>query len=216
MTTITTENVIRMELRTACSQDVYRLLFEYVEATSLNAATKSDLLEHIKSVAVKCTHKEVDRMKFFRLSQMDGETITQYVARLLSQAVLCQFKVACTNHDQQTLANYLDYMITQQLILGLKNQQNQSRILSETTALPTLQQKIERLQCLESTEQSTDLIRSIMPRPSHSITTPMKSSYKRSKTPHQLPGSRSQPPAKGCGRFSHEGKTMVRKDCPAI
>ena len=108
MTTITTENVIRMELRTACSQDVYRLLFEYVEATSLNAATKSDILEHIKSVAVTCTHKEVHRMKFFRLSQMDGETITQYVARLLSQAVLCQFKVACTNHDQQTLANYLD------------------------------------------------------------------------------------------------------------
>ena len=107
-------------------------------------------------------------------------------------------------------------MITQQLILGLKNQQNQSRILSETTALPTIQQKIERLQCLESTEQSTDLIRSIMPRPSHSITTPMKSSYKRSKTPHQQPGSRSRPPSKGCGRFSHEGKTMARKDCPAI
>ena len=103
MTAITNENVIRMELRAACSQDVNRLLFQYVGATSLNATTKNDLLQHIKSVAVKGTHKKVHRIKFFRLSQMDGETITQYVTRLSSQAVLCQFKVACTNHDQQRM-----------------------------------------------------------------------------------------------------------------
>ena len=65
MTAISDENVIRMELRAACSQDVNRLLFEYIGATSLNAATENDLLEHIKSVTVKGTHKEVHGMKFF-------------------------------------------------------------------------------------------------------------------------------------------------------
>ena len=50
-------------------------------------------------------------------------------------------------------------MITQHLISGLKNQQHQSRILSEAIALPTFAAKIGRLQCLESTEQSLDLMR---------------------------------------------------------
>ena len=34
--------------------------------------------------------------------------------------------------------------------------------------------------------------------------------------PYQQPGSGSRPPCKGCDRFSHEGKTMARKDFPAI
>ncbi len=76
MTGITDGSTICMELRAACSRDVNRLLFEYVGADVLNAATESSLLDHIKSVAVRGTHKEVNRMKFFRLSQMDGETIT--------------------------------------------------------------------------------------------------------------------------------------------
>ena len=101
--------------------DVNRLLFEYVGATALNIATEEELVTHMKRVAVKGTHKEVYRMKFFRLSQMDTETTTQYVTRLRSQAVLCQFKIACTNHEQHTFVNFADEMITQQLILGLRN-----------------------------------------------------------------------------------------------
>ena len=52
--------------------------------------------------------------------------------------------------------------------------------------------------------------------PSNSTAAPMKSSCKRSKMPHQQPGSGSRPPFKGCDRFIHEGKTMTRKDCSAI
>jgi hypothetical protein len=57
-------------------------------------------------------------MKFFKLFQMDSETITQCVARLRSQAVLCQFKIACTSYEEQTFVNFADEMITQQLISG--------------------------------------------------------------------------------------------------
>ena len=112
MTAITDPNFVRMELRAACSQDVNRLLFEYVGSESLNVASEDELLGHIKSVAVKETHKEVHRMNFFRLSQMEGETITQYVARLRSHAVLCQFKIACTEHLRQIFINYTDDMVT--------------------------------------------------------------------------------------------------------
>ena len=213
MTAITDQDIIRMELRAACSPDVNRLLFEYIGADDLSTAVEGDLLQYIKSVAVTDTHKEVHRMQFFRLSQMDGETITQYVARLRSHAVLCQFKIACSDHTRETFVNYSDDMVTQQLISGLKNPQHQSRILSEAAALPTLQQKIERLHCLESTELSTGMMRSATPPTAPSTANPVKSEYKRRLTNYQPP---THTPCKGCGRTTHEGKTMARKDCPAI
>ena len=216
MTGITDVNMLRLELRAACSQDVNRLLFEYVGADSLDTATEDDTLEYIKKVAVKGTHKEVHRIKFFRLSQMDGETITQFVARLRSQAILCQFKIACEDHQQPTFVSFAEDMITQQLVSGLRNQQHQSRILSEAASLPTLKNKIDRLQCLESTEQSTDLMRANPPTAS-STNSLAKSSYRRGQRYQHSKGSNSTAhPCKGCGRTTHEGKTMARKDCPAF
>ena len=89
---ITYDNLICMELGAACSQDVNKL-FEYVSASTLNAATKAQLMSHIKNIVVKETCKEVHQIDFFKLSQMDGETITQYVVYLRDKAVLCLFKI---------------------------------------------------------------------------------------------------------------------------
>ena len=216
MTAVTNVNMLRLELRAACSQDVNRLLFEYIGADALNTADENELLDFIKSVAVKGTHKEVHRMKFFRLCQMDGETITQFVARLRSHAILCKFKVVCENHEEPNPVSFADEMIAHQLVFGLRNQQHQSRILSETAALPTLRDKIERLQCLESTEQSTDIMRANPPM-SSSTNAAAKSTYRRDqfKRPQQH-GNKTNHPCRGCGRTSHEGKTMARKDCPAF
>ena len=130
MTAITEIGMIRLELRAACSQDVNRLLLEYVGADALNTATEEEMLGYIKSVAIKGTHKEVHRMKFFRLSQMYGETITQFVARLRSHAILCQFEIACEDHPQPTFISFAEEMITQQLVSGIQDQQHQIRILS--------------------------------------------------------------------------------------
>lgn len=220
MTAITNANMIRLELRAACSKDVNRLLFEYVGAETLNVATEEEMLGFIKSVAVKDTHKEVHRMKFFRLCQMDGETITQFVARLRSHAILCQFKIACSNHPEPMSVSFADEMITQQLVSGLRNQQHQSRILTEAASLPTLKDKIERLQCLESTEQSTDLMRANPPSTT-STNAPIKSNYRRNQFKKPQPGNNPPKgtihPCRGCGQTSHrEGKSMARKDCPAF
>lgn len=117
------------------------------------------MLTHIRSVAVKGTHKEVHRMNFSKLNQMEGETISQFVARLKSQASLCQFNITCNAHDPPKKLSYADDMVTQQLIAGLGNQQHQSRVLAEATTLITLAAEIARLQCLESTEESTTQMR---------------------------------------------------------
>ena len=57
---------IRLELRAACTDDVDKLLFEFVGPSVLDSCTEDQLLEHIKSVTVKHTHKEVHRMEFHR------------------------------------------------------------------------------------------------------------------------------------------------------
>ena len=208
-----------MELRAACSQDVNRLLFEYVGATTLDVATEVQLSAHIKSVAVKGTCKEVHRMNFFKLAQMDGETITQYIARLRAQYILCQFKVGYTDSNgQPKQLSYIDDMMTQQLISGLKNHHHQNQVLSEAAVLTTLQSKIQKLQCLEATVSSTEQMRIMPPslRNENTIVAPIRSSYKRDNRNQQSPQKPSTNRCRGCGRSSHEGKTMSRKDCPSF
>ena len=227
MTAVTDVNMLRLELRAACSQDVNRLLFEYVGAEALNTANEEELLNFIKGVAVKGTHKEVHRMKFFKLYQMDGETITQFVARLRSHAILCKFKIDCENHEEPNPISFADEMIAHQLLFGLRNKQHQLKILSETAALPTLRDKIERLHCLEETENSTNIMRANPPTNSsanaaaESTNAAARSTYRRDqfKRQPQQPqqqDSRNNRPCRGCGRTSHDGKTMARKDCPAF
>ena len=222
MTDLTEVDDIRMELRAACSKDVNRLLFEFVGATILDTATEDDLLTHIRSVAVKGTHKEVHRLNFSKLSQMEGETITQFTARLKSQAALCQFTIVCGDHHLPKRISFADEMVSQQLITGLKNQQHQARVLAEAGTLLTLAAKIERLQCLESTEESTTRMRGQPSAHISKLESTRLSAHRRSnRSPSARYNKPNQPPlatgnCRGCGRQSHgNGKSMARRDCPA-
>ena len=63
----------------------------------------------------------------------------EYVARLRAQAILCQFKIEYTDlQDQKQQLSYVDDMVTQQLIFGLRNHHHQSQVLSEAAVLTTL------------------------------------------------------------------------------
>ena len=219
MTGITQVDEIRMELRAACSSDVNRLLFEFVGATELDAADESALMGHIKSVAVKGLHKEVHRMNFGKIRQSDGESITHYVARLKSQASLCNFFVKCGCNLN---ASFAEEMISQQLVIGLRNQEHQAKVLSEVTTLATLDQKVQRLQALEATEESSHKLRgSTLP----TIAGAAKSGYRRTQTADRtqtankkFPDDKKTTPSKKCatcGRTSHYGRSMSFKDCPA-
>ncbi len=87
---------ICLELRESCSSDLNKLLFEYVGASKLEACNEAQLLQLIKSIAVKTVHKEVHRMAFHAMFQEEGEPVTQWVARLNSKACQCKFVVPCT------------------------------------------------------------------------------------------------------------------------
>ena len=207
MTKITLVGEIRMELRSSCSEEVNKMLFEFVGPDVLNSCTEDDLLAHIKSVAVRNVHVEVHRRNFNTMTQNDGESITSYVARLRSQAVLCVYRKKCPCAVPADVS-FADEMVSQRLIAGLANQEHQRRLLSEAGTLKTLNDKIERLRVLETTEESTNVLHG------ESKSAVAKSTYKRENSSQKKNGTK----CKWCGRTSHpKGKPLSdRKFCPAL
>ena len=204
---------IRDELRSACSNEVNKLLFEYVGATRLNACSESDLLAHIKSVAVKVTHKAVHRVEFDKMFQNDGETITRYVSQLNAKAFLCEFEIQCSCTPQQVVS-YAEERVSERLLAGLRNQEHQAKILNEAATLVTLDQKIKRLQILESTEDSAN---SLHQTPAAKAAAGRSTStYKSQKKKSNIPTNETSSKCGWCGRTSHGAdKTMERVHCPA-
>ena len=211
------------QLRACCSAEVNRLLFTVIGQDELDKATEDELKGYIKRVAVKTLQKEVHRLNFTYIRQDDKEPITQFYGRLKAQAALCEFFVTCPPKEcghvdcvhQNTCGrvSYASDMISHQLIAGLHNKEFQSRILTESATLSTLEAKVARLQILESTEESSQLMQ---PEVASKAAATRKSTYKNGqsiKTDHQ---DAHNDKCKSCGRMSHgEGKSMGRHDCPA-
>ena len=106
------------ELRSSCSPTINRLLFDFVGAETLNSCTEQQLFQHIKSVAVKGIHKEVHRQRFHSLRQSEGESVTHYLAKLRSQASLCDVRVKCSSESCQAQVSFSEEMISGQLMLA--------------------------------------------------------------------------------------------------
>ena len=121
MTRLESEGDIIMELQMACSNEVNKLLFEFVGKATLDSTPMMEdiLLGHIRSVAVKGVHREVHIMNFAKITQSVGESITHYVALLKAQSLLCEFQVTCSCNLTPSFA---EEMVSQQLTAGLRNQ----------------------------------------------------------------------------------------------
>ena len=210
---------IRWELRECCAGDVDKQLFHNVGPAALYAASEEVILENIKKVAVKIVHKEVHRFNFAKLRQQDGETITQFVSRLKEAAAQCGFSVRCTktlcgSADDPTLVSYAEDSISQQLLVGLRNQTFQTRLLSEVNTLDTLAKKVERLVILESTEECANVLNSSTPETKAAAA--RHSTYKDRQRDERFARETDAQPCPGCGWKSHgRDKSMKMKDCPA-
>ena len=206
MTSLTDDADIRNELRSSCSPKVNEVLFNFVGPESLDNANEQDLMRYIKSVAVRAVHPEVYRQQFFTLKQSDGESVTTFVSRLKAHAMLCEF--TCQNDSCTT--SYSPDMVKSQLIAGTRNPSHQSKVLAEMEVLKTLDQVINRLLALESTECATTHFRSpFSPLPSTELA-PITDDRRNPPPLKRTPQRPKQ--CKGCGQPSH---TKGRPSCPA-
>ena len=80
------------QLLSSCSPELERRLFN-LRGTSLSTITEEDLLQQIKSVAVRGLHTAVHRRQFHSMRQGEGEDLAQFVAKLRAKAALCDFTV---------------------------------------------------------------------------------------------------------------------------
>ena len=147
--------------------EINRLLFELIGPKALNTAMEEHLLQQVRLVAVKGLHKEVHRQNFYSMRQKEGESITHFLARLRAQAKFCEFTVSCPNKvNCGRQVNYSGDMVAGQMIAGLVNMEHQNRVLAEAATLTTLEQKIQRLVSLETTDMSIPYLHKTM----HSLT----------------------------------------------
>ena len=150
--------------------------FCIISPDALHDADERDLLEYIKSVAVKSVHPEVYQQQFFVMRQ--GNSFT---ARLKSQAMLCDFKRNCDCIHHNCTFNYAEDIIKLQLIAGINNHMHQSKVFSEMSTLQTLLTLLERLLTLESTEKASSHFRPSPDFQTASQVAPLKSTYQRNK-----------------------------------
>ncbi len=217
MAGITDVAMIRNELRAACSPGVNKMLFEFVGPTALDECTEEGLLAHIKAVAVKQVHHEVHQMNFHSMMQEEGESITHYVSRLKAQAFLCKFEVEC-GCDPVTTVSYADKAVAQRLVAGLCNIDHKRRILADASTLVTLDQKVTRLQLLETTDKSAGMLhQSPAVKPSEAAL--QRSQYKKDQRASKIgtgdsgTGVVEGERCRGCGAAVHPGG---RPACPAF
>ena len=144
----------RFYLRSACSPQINETLFNFVRPDTLNTCSEEDLVDFIKSVAVKTIHIEVYCQQFFTLCKTDCESITNFISRLKAQAMLCAFTTKGSCNQNTCIGSFTEDIMKSQLIAGLGNASHQSKILSEIEVLKTLEQVTTRLLALESAKRA--------------------------------------------------------------
>ena len=229
MSKLSDPNVIRDELRVACSKEINNLLLSFVGPDTLKSINEEQLLQHIKSVSVRTVHKEVHRQHFVKMVQAEGELLTHFIARLRSQAALCGFIVMYPPLNENSAASstppvtpsiavsYAEEMVSNQMISGLRNPEHQTRLLADVASLQSFQSKFDKLMSLEMTDKSTPhlSLNNGPPLPA-STSAGAKSDYQKQKFNS---GSKSKPGeqrknCRGCGKPTHSAGR--RKECPAF
>ena len=224
MSMLSSTDDIRNELRAACSKEVNRMLFNFVGPNVLKGTSEKDLLNHIKSVAVRSVHKEVHRQEFKIMKQEEGETITRFTSRLKAKAMQCQFNTQCDEGSCRSQCSYADEMISSQIISGIRNSDHREKILSEMETLNTLQKLVDRLVASECSQKASGKFGGNLYGVSNSSTTAIQQSgYKKQQNKQWKPKPDSKKQldsgqkCQGCGMQSHgTNKSMIREqDCPA-
>ena len=99
-------------------------------STLIGEMSEADLTAAVKILAVKVESKLVHRIRMGQATQAPGHSIRNFHASLKGQAKLCQFKVSCP--DCQTVVDYSEEVILDQLVRGISDREILADLLGET------------------------------------------------------------------------------------
>ena len=124
-------------------------------STVIGEMSEADLTAAVKVLAVKMESKLVHRIRMGQATQPPGHSIRNFHASLKGQAKLCQFKVSCP--DCQTVVDYSEEVILDQLVRGISDKEILADLLGETKDDMPLQGVVDYIARKEQakTEQGT-------------------------------------------------------------
>ena len=99
-------------------------------STEIAQMTEAQLIETIKTLAVKIESKLVHRIRMGQATQPPGSSIKNFQATLKGQSKLCQFKVKCPTC--QVDIDYSEEVILDQLIRGIGDKEILADLLGDT------------------------------------------------------------------------------------
>ena len=100
------------------------------------------MLNYIEKMVTKSVNPTVHRMNFGNLLQSEGESIKDFLVRICSLAVECEFSCpACKTNISS---------IKDQFICGLHNETLQTDILAKATQLKTINDVVKHAEAFET------------------------------------------------------------------
>ena len=112
-------------------QDLREDILRANPSTQISDMSEADLTAAIKTLAVKVESKLVHRIRMGQSTQTPGHSIRNFHAVLKGQAKLCQFRVTCPAPACNTVVDYSEEVIMDQLIRGINDKEILSDLLGE-------------------------------------------------------------------------------------
>ena len=133
---------IASQLYAACDETVQMSLINTV--SDVFGLSEEELLKEIETIVTQKSNPTVHRMAFRQLFQGPSETVQDYVIRLKSNAVDCEYSCEKCKHDLTTVH------VKDQFISGLHNELLQTDILTKANQLKDLNLVVQHAEAFES------------------------------------------------------------------
>ena len=148
------------ELRACCTEDLRLELFDYIGPNTIDTLSETQLLEHIRKIAVKGKNIAVHRHEFYAMAQAPGQPIQQFVAKLKSKAEHCHFQLNCSSNQCNQSNSYVMAMVGDQVTIGLYDKSIQGEILAKHSQLKTFESKFDLIQAMEDGNRAKEQLSS--------------------------------------------------------
>ena len=194
-----------IQLLECCNEDLRKDLTR-AAGGSLTSKSENEVLEKIKTLAVRRENIMVARVELQEMQQDEGEPIRSFAARAKGQANVCKFVVDCPSCS--TTVDYTNQALRDVLVRGVLDNDIQLDLLSQNNEDMSVEDTIIFVEAKESGKRSASKL-------SHSSqTAAVKSQYQKSKSFAAGSGQKCN----YCGKSGHgrNAPLKLRKTkCPA-